>query len=299
MLGLPTDGQHDVPTDVVPLYDLERLNARIDYQVSFVLRTEGGEPVAIETGELAHVAEEIHPLEALAPLTAYVLEAVAQPPEGGAPTTLTVRFTTGTAPLSEPPVAPRASLHHWRFAPDVQLTTCDEPVTGTCVALSPDELTEVVATTSGGTLSSVAYFIAEGPRTLNLTSDESPYTCVRLRQRAMNGTYSEPTVLCGDDAETQTLAGNPSFRCTPTGIEHDGPPTEPPAPDAGAIETAIGESSPAFAGSDAHAARQDSSRSLPASCSVATSKPRSSVSALLATAALLAAIARRRSKACS
>ena len=318
--GLPADGQEDVPTDVVPLYNLDRLNAFALENVSFVLRTEAGAPVATETEELIRPAAEIRPLEPLEPLTRYVLEATA-PGATGEPTTLTLSFTTGAGPLSAPPEAPRATLQHWRFAADVELTSCDANAVGTCVALPQGELTEVLAMTPAGGRDASA-FLVQGPLGYNLVADSAlrghPFTCVRLRQRAMNGVYSEPVKLCGADAETKVLAGNSSLSCTPSGIEHDGPFGDPPAPDATDTPStpdagpANGEASPvsepaAPDGSDTSdtpgpsAAEPDVPRELPTSCAMGTmgaSEPRSlGFGASLATAALLVGIARRRGKA--
>ena len=47
--GVPSDGQEDVPTDVVPVYSVNRLNAFGDPSGLFRLRSVDGDEVAITT----------------------------------------------------------------------------------------------------------------------------------------------------------------------------------------------------------------------------------------------------------
>ena len=48
------------------------------------------------------------------------------------------------------------------------------------------------------------------------------YDCIRLRERAPNGTVGDPTVLCARDAPLISFAGIAQLRCTSQGLTQDG-----------------------------------------------------------------------------
>ncbi|HEY0715237.1 MAG TPA: hypothetical protein VGF45_21330 [Polyangia bacterium] len=55
---------------------------------------------------------------------------------------LTLALTTGAGPMTEGPGPPKASLQHYAVRSSVELTTCDNPANGTCLALPNDAFVE-------------------------------------------------------------------------------------------------------------------------------------------------------------
>jgi hypothetical protein len=223
----PAAGSDDVPTDVAILLDLSwaNLDNSLPLPEGFAtLRKPDGEVVPSSVERVAIWHAEVRPAAVLEPDTSYEL-IVQMPNYDGAIVPKTARFSTGAGPLDvelEPPVA---ALQHWVFAPDVELNSCSPGNVGTCVALPAGEFVEWTFLLADRTDPQMGTYLSEGPFTTDITADTSshPYRCLRLRRRAANGSYSEPTVLCGADAPTVELAG--SFTCGPRGIvQPDLPP---------------------------------------------------------------------------
>jgi hypothetical protein len=216
---LPAQGQEGVPTDVAMLVELSAMHLDPSDPLSGLctLRTLDGVLVPSTTERVADWHAEVRPAAALASGTSYEL-AIRVPLEDGSVVTETVTFTTGTGPLEAELSPPVGLLQHWVISPDVPLNSCDRLREGTCVALPAGELVEATALHAGG-VEAPGASLHDGPFTHDLTGRGS-FECIRLRRRAMNGTYSEPSVLCGADAPSVELSG-PELSCTTDGIHGD------------------------------------------------------------------------------
>jgi hypothetical protein len=202
---LPAQGQQSVPTDVAILVDLSPLVLDVTDPVAGIctLRTLDGAEVPSTTERVAAWHAEVRPAAPLASDTPYelVIRGLAR---DGSNVTETVRFTTGTGPLEAELTAPVALIEHWAMSADVVLDSCDHSSEGTCVAVPTGEFVEATFIKDGLNGAGPAY-LYDGPFESNLTGAGS-FDCVRLRRRAMNGTYGDPTVLCGEDAGTVNLS---------------------------------------------------------------------------------------------
>lgn len=219
LVGYPADGQADVPTDVVPFYNV--VDARIDdvTKAQFELTSSGGPAIAVQA-ELSHIwYADLSPIELLQPNTEYRLELSL--PSGEKVSG--VSFTTGAGPFEGTPPPPSASLQHYQFAPDVPLTSCSPQPTGTCVALAGDWPTEVTNLWDGNVDPTYVY-LYEGSFFTNLSGLEqgTPFDCVSLRSRAPNGVYSTPVELCRGDGPLLTLSDSDRITCTAEGLRPDG-----------------------------------------------------------------------------
>jgi len=143
-----------------------------------------------------------------------------------------VSFTTGDGPFEGTPPPPNASLQHYQFAPDVPLSSCSPPQTGTCVALASDWAIEVTNLRNGNADPTYVY-LYEGSFFTNLSGLEqgTPFDCVSLRSRAPSGVYSTPVELCRGDGPLLTLSGSDRITCTSEGVLQDqaqpGTPSKP------------------------------------------------------------------------
>lgn len=228
MVGYPADGQADIPTDVVPFYNV--LDARIGdvATAQFELTSSDGAVIAVHA-EPSHVwYADLSPVELLLPNTEYRV-GVSLP---NGETVRGVSFRTGAGPFEGTPPPPSASLQHYRFAPDVPLTSCSPSQTGTCVALAGGWPTEV--TNHGNGSADLTYvYLYEGSFFTNLSGLEqgTPFDCVSLRTRAPNGIYSTAVELCRDDGPLLTLSGSDRITCTLEGLmqpsAQPGTPNEP------------------------------------------------------------------------
>ena len=229
--GVPSDGQEDVPTDVVPVYSVSSLNAFGDPSGLFRLRSVDGDEVAITTSPAGNWHGELRPEAALEPFTAYVVEAYGRSGEEGVTVSLT--FTTGAGPLARAPEPPPAFVQHFELAPDAEWSSCDTD-RGTCLAVPRGDL--YLLTYDGGVAPDPGYLI-DGPYATDY-SGISGIQCLEVRRRAINGSYSEPTRVCLGDAPSFVLEGDSSMTCTEAGIVHAGalvtdtPETSEPPPEA-------------------------------------------------------------------
>jgi hypothetical protein len=291
--GAPSDGQQNVPTDVVPVFDMSRLALGED-PVTFSLRTAAGDEVGFSVADVANWQRELRPRAALEPNTDYIIEAHAS--YGGAPVTVSLAFATGAGPLAEAPHPPSVLLQHYEFAPDVAWSDCDMP-RGTCVAVGEGALYEL--SHDGGVAPEAPYLI-NGPFATDFSGIDG-IRCLSLRLRALNGTYSEPTRICLDSASSYVLAGDTSMTCTNLGIVHggvlaltQGPIVEPSAdvqPNGDEISIPI-EGGSYDVGSGAESAASDSRANAAAGCNLRA--PVSPLAPAALTLAFTAWIVRRR-----
>lgn len=222
--GSPSQGDVDVPTDVVPFYEMYA--ARIDnpQQASFRLESAAGDVIALSAQQTHVWTFALVPERPLQPQTAYTLSATIPASAYSSETTmLQATFTTGNGPVATTPEPPQGSLQHYRFSQPGQ-SSCSPPNSGTCVAITsgfPVEATDIDE--FGQELSSYLY---REPWFTNLSGIDQ-VTCVRLRTRAPNGVYSTPVDLCGAGAPLVTLSGREDIACTAAGITQGELPRDP------------------------------------------------------------------------
>jgi hypothetical protein len=228
LVGLPANGDTEVPTDVVPFYASLRAPPG---QGSFVLISSGGDQVAVAAATRDPSTIELTPQNQLLPNTQYTLRGT-WTTSSGENVVLELGFTTGPGPLSSPPAPPSAFLQHYAF--EGSLTSCSPPRTGTCVALPAGV---VVGATELDAIGQAPFgeYLHRGPFFVNLSGIDqgTPSTCIRLRTRALNATYSDPVTLCGAGAPLVRLDGDQKIACTPDGFTHDGPVAKDDASAAG------------------------------------------------------------------
>jgi hypothetical protein len=235
--GVPADNATDVPTDVILYYPISPGQATDGEDVpgTFTLTTLDGGEVAL-TARRAHVwGYELVPAEALAPNTAYALTGSWM--VGSDTATKTLRFTTGAGPLAGAPATPDALIEHYQLTMTI-LSSCDPPPSGSCLSFGdPDLLVEHTYIDGFGQLHDT--YLTRGSSMTNLSGIEqgTPFECVRLRTRAMNGTYSEPQMLCREDGALAQLT-SPDLGCTPEGLTSAGMPVDLDVANAGEAQTA-------------------------------------------------------------
>lgn len=203
-----------VPTDVAILvFGYRNPTAR--------LTTAAGVNVETSTALVGENDSEIRPDQPLLPHTKYNLEIeVGETASGVWP----LSFTTGDEPT--PSQSAQISLERWVFADDVELTSCDGPREGTCVVVPDGAYVEVMPALAGEDAGGyAAYYYSHSFITELSTVSNADDGCIRVRQRLANGTFTDPTRLCGADAPTYELGDNGSFKCTAKGVEHDGEKT--------------------------------------------------------------------------
>jgi hypothetical protein len=225
--GSPSQGDIDVPTDVVPFYELYAAGIDNPQQASFKLESAAGDAVALSAQQTHVWTFALVPERPLQPQTAYTLSATLPASvNSGETKMLQLKFKTGNGPVATTPEPPQGSLQHYRFSQPAQ-STCSPASSGTCVALTsgfPVEATDIDE--FGQELSSYLY---RGPWFTNLSGIDqgTNFTCVRLRTRAPNGAYSTPVDLCGAGAPLVTLSGREDIACTAAGITQGELPRDP------------------------------------------------------------------------
>lgn len=223
--GAPGHDQRDVPTDVVPVYELSALYGlprSNDFPAQFTLRTAAGASVAITTEPAAMYHVALRPVTALEPHTQYVLEATSA--DDAEP--LSLAFTTGAGPLppGKPPALAPAALHYWLSPNGANSGACDFWGTGACASLPEGELIEVVFPATGA-LEQTSYpydrpLLVNGPFELGVPDEHlgSTTLCLEARRRALNGVLGAPTVVCGSDSPIARLSGDGRPICTTDGV---------------------------------------------------------------------------------
>src|SRR5690606_26306189 len=212
--GYPTDGEADVPTDVVPFYNSHTARVHDVAKASFTLVSSEEEAIAVnaEASYAGHV--ELVPVEPLQPNTIYRIDLSL--PSGES--VKGVSFTTGDGPFEGALPSPTAFLQHYQFSPDVEYSTCDPQPTGTCVALGtclPLESSHL----SEGNVRGIYVYLYERPTCTTLSGLEqgTPSECISLRSRAPNRTYSAAVQLCRDDGPLLTV-NSAQIACTADGL---------------------------------------------------------------------------------
>jgi MYXO-CTERM domain-containing protein len=228
--GTPADGAVDVPTDVVPVYDV--IAAQMAGSSQFFLTDDAGQTTAVTPKQSFIWSFELFPAVPLRPLTRYTLHG-SWPATTSVPgqTELSLSFTTGPGASTDVPVAPTASLAHYQVT-SMMVNSCSPPHTGSCVAIPQDTLTRVsyidsfgqeVASRAGdGTF---LPYLMTGPFFTDLSgiNQGTNFECIKLQTRVANGTFSDDaTILCGRDAPTFQLTGSDAVACTPAGITQEG-----------------------------------------------------------------------------
>lgn len=242
--GTPADGAVDVPTDVVPVYDViaAQMSESSLPAATFVLTDDAGQSTAVTARQSFVQSFELFPAAPLQPSTRYTLRgtwATTTSTPGG--TDLSLSFTTGPGASTDVLTPPTASLAHYQLT-SMTLNTCAPPHTGSCVAIPSDTLVRVSYIDSFG--QEVAWrapdgtfqpYLMTGPFLTDLSgiNQGTNFDCVRLQTRAANGAFSDDaTVLCGRDAPTFHLTGSDAIACTPGGITQQGKLVDGPAPNA-------------------------------------------------------------------
>lgn len=231
--GYPGKEAIDVPLDVQPIY---ALNFGTTPDVTYALTT-AGKNVDVTVENLQWGGSRLsvlHPTSPLAPNTFYVLQGVM-----GAQVFDVVQFTTGTTAVTPRPAPPRPFMRHWQIRRD-RLTSCSPPLTGSCIALPVDLMVESTYVMTrepvdGG--QEWPFWFGMGPLIANLSGIEQGHSfpCVKLRTRGKNGLFSDPVVLCGDQAPLSFITTSDGVACSPEGLTldgklvapDDGPPTSP------------------------------------------------------------------------
>jgi len=217
---VPSADQVAVPTDVVPVYDLEAL-----LRGTGVLQGDGfdfslwdaqGEEVAFTQERVGSSHIAIKPAAELLPFSTYVFDATL--PQLDAPEqALQLSFTTGAGPLGELPLPPlHASLQRFS-APQGGGAVC-EPAEGLCVALPAGELIEVTFLDQSQDVPAPALHAGSYLTFLPPLTAHPAELCLQLRRRALNGSFSAPEVVCGPFNEVSVLEGNPVAHCTDQGL---------------------------------------------------------------------------------
>jgi len=230
--GIPADGETGVPTNVRPIYDLFAADlADPSKDAHFELVSASGVAIAVAARATHYWHFELFPAAELEPQTTYTLHASWI--VGLNTVTFTQSFTTGAGPVVAAPPPPVASLRHYRLHEPAQ-STCESPsLTGTCVSVPAGTLvqandidefgqergvTDENGILTGGYLHDGAFFTNNLSGIDQGTNDR----CVRLRSRGVDGSLSEPVVLCREDGPLYEIAGRPTLGCTTEGLTRDG-----------------------------------------------------------------------------
>lgn len=216
--GEPADNATGVPTDVIPYYRMPVLAHAGEGVVpgTFTLRTTSSVEVALAPRRAQHHVYELVPAEPLDPDTTYVL--TGRWTVNGKDIEDTLQFTTGSGPLEDAPAKPDASIEHYEVV-GTEGTSCDPLPTGSCVAFGDPQVTVEYAHVDE--LDQVGEpYLERGAVWTDLSGlgQATGFKCLSLRTRAMNGTYSEPQVVCGDDGPLTQL-GAFDLACTSAGLE--------------------------------------------------------------------------------
>lgn len=214
--GEPSDDSTDVPTDVILYYPIPiaALSAE-GVPGTFRLTTMDSIEVAITPRRVHYWNYELVPAEALAPNTTYELTGTWT--VGTEEVAKTIRFTTGAGPLEDAPAKPDVMVEHYQLMTDVQ-SSCDPSPSGTCLSYGDADLFVEYAYVDGFDQVHEPY-LTRGAAMIDISGIDqgTPFECVQLRTRAMNGTYSEPARLCRGAGALAQLT-SPDLGCTPEGL---------------------------------------------------------------------------------
>jgi len=222
--GYPSDGEVEVPTNVVPFYDAASAYGTPLEHATFTLTSSAGESLTAQAARAQVATTELTIESELQPNTSYTLVASFDEPAGpDFVETLTLAFTTGAGPASSaPPAPPRGFLRHYLFA-DQPRSSCSPSEQGTCVAVSAGLPVEATNVDDVGQENSLKFLYRESWFTdLSGITQNTNFRCVKLRTRGANAVYSEPLVLCGADAPLFAIRGSENIGCTPQGLTQDG-----------------------------------------------------------------------------
>lgn len=221
--GIPADGDTDVPTNVVPIFFFlpwyeEPTTEGVPG--TFVIETLDGKTVETTAQPAASQWFEIVPARFLEPNTSYRIRGTWNRSDRIFETQL--EFTTGAGPHTEMVEAPAATLQHLDWRPSVS-TSCDGELQRTCVALEQDAMIEYDFVDEFGQIQDELGYIARASFfTTVLTTklqQATNFRCIRLRTRAIDGTLSEYTKLCGDAAPVFHVAVDGDVvECTNDGL---------------------------------------------------------------------------------
>jgi hypothetical protein len=225
--GYPGDGAVDVPIDVVPFYDAGAAELGWDERGlrggTLTLRDANGTEVPITLQEPHPGTLALVPGAELEPNAHYSLE-LAPSDAGNESFSTLLEFETGTQRAAAPEPPP-AFLQHYEFLDGQEAACASNWRRGTCLAFPAGvTLVGTYADAHGTPWGSFNDHVWTKPTFVDLTGIDqgTPYECVELRMRAANGTFSEPTRLCGADAPFFELDGNDGAVCTPDGISFQG-----------------------------------------------------------------------------
>jgi hypothetical protein len=206
---------------------------------TFVIETSEGELMSSLARQATNHWFEIVPARALEPNTRYRVRGTWARDDGKIFHTQ-LEFTTGAGPRIGPVAAPVAMLQHLDLYSRT-LTGCDMSPQATCVALAEDAMVAYGFIDDANQLNDDFGGIARASFFTGVLTKRLPQTtsfrCIRLRQRAVDGTFSEYTKLCGEDATVFHVAVNGPVECTNAGLvwpkdarvtENDEPPPPPP-----------------------------------------------------------------------
>jgi MYXO-CTERM domain-containing protein len=217
-VGRPVSGELSVPTDVVPVFssfEAGDLNSTYLAEATFELSSAAGETIAVTAQMTFSRHFELIPSSELEPSTEYTIVATL-PPRAAQQTGVEVSlsFTTGSGPLTEPPAPPNVKMLHYHA--EVSGTLCDPGGDGSCLFFPSG--TAVVITQPGDSSPTSRLTFDPWWENLSGVNQGTPWTCVTLRARAIDGTLSDPVDVCRDEAEIVNLPSTLGLRCTENGI---------------------------------------------------------------------------------
>ena len=216
--GGPLDNATDVPTDVIPYYQFPIGTAldEDDVPSQFTLQTESSAEVALAPRKAHASGYELAPVEPLAANTTYLL--TGRWAFGSRTVEKTIRFTTGSGPLQGASPEPSASIEHYQVT-DGSISTCDPGPTGSCISFGDEAaMVEVAYIDALNQAGEAHVFVGSLMTDLTGLTVDTGHRCVRLRRRALNGTYSEPQTVCREDGALSELTSS-EVRCTAAGLE--------------------------------------------------------------------------------
>lgn len=212
--GVPADGDVDVPTDVIPYYAiLDRVDAS-DALARFTITAKDGTVMLARFRVADETHYELAPDDPLQANTKYVLRAEFVATSffnmaGSAE----VHFTTGDGPVETPPEPPRARLIHYNLD---RASDC-LPSFGTCVSIGDDRTVVVMSVADEKDMLGIV-----GGRGSFFSPIDLPPTflrCAQIRARALNGTLSEPIMLCGSTVVSLEFHDTDRLECSSEGLK--------------------------------------------------------------------------------
>ena len=218
LVGKPVPGELSVPTDVVPVFssfEAGDLNGSYLAEATFELSSATGETIAVTAQMTFSSHFELIPSSELEPSTEYTIRATFAPREAQQTgVEVSLSFTTGSGPLTEAPAPPDVKMQHYHA--EMNGTSCDPATDGSCLFFPSGT---AVAITQPGDSSPMSRLTFD-PWWDNLSgvNQGTPWTCVTLRSRAIDGTLSDPVDVCRDEAETVNLPTTSGLRCTEDGV---------------------------------------------------------------------------------